>query len=181
MPLEAPEPPPPEPPRERVEALLPLRALLLALDAEAAELCLRRRLAGAELEPPAGDQVERGGALGDPRRVVERGRKLHDAVTETDALRPLRRRRQEHLRRARVRVLLEEVMLDLPDVIEAHPVGQLDLLEGVAQQLLVRAVLPRPRHLVLVEDPEAHPPRGRYRSTAPRAPLRAPARARARR
>src|SRR3954469_17231017 len=170
-----------EHPRERVEALLPLRALLLALDAEAAELGLRRRLAGAELDPPAGDQVERGGALGDPRRVVERGRQLHDAVTQPDALRPLRRGRKEHLRRARVRVLLEEVVLDLPDVVEAHAVGQLDLLESVAQQLLVRAVLPRPRHLVLVEDPEAHPPRGRYRSTAPRAPLRAPARARARR
>src|SRR3954471_16115913 len=145
-----------EHPRERVEALLPLRALLLALDAEAAELGLRRRLAGAELDPAAGDQVERGGALGDPRGVVERGRQLHDAVAEPDALGPLRRRSQEHLRRARVRVLLEEVVLDLPDVVEADPVGELDLLESVAQQLLVGAVLPRPRHLVLVEDPEAH-------------------------
>src|SRR3954454_5036633 len=145
-----------EHPRDRVEALLPLRALVLALDAEAAELGLRRRLARAELEPPAGDQVERGGALRDPRRVVERGWQLHDPVAEPYALGPLRRGSEEDLRGARVRVLLEEVVLDLPDVVEASPVGQLHLLESVTQQLLVGAVLPRPRHLVLVEDPEAH-------------------------
>src|SRR3954470_4698104 len=75
--------------RDRVEALLPLRALLLPLDAEPAELGLRRRLPGAELEPPAGDQVEGGRALGDARGVVERGRQLHDAVAEPDAVRPL--------------------------------------------------------------------------------------------
>src|SRR3954454_19524951 len=145
-----------EHPRDRVEALLPLRALVLALDAEAAELGLRRRLAGAELEPPARDQVERGGPLRDPRRVVERGRQLHDPVAEPYALGPLRRGSEENLRGARVRVLLEEVVLDLPDVVEARAVGELYLLESVAQQLLVGAVLPRPRHLVLVEDPEAH-------------------------
>ena len=144
-------------PRHGVERLLPLRALLLAHHAEAAELRLRRRLAGAELHAPARDQVERGGALDDPRRVVERGRQLHDAVAEADALGALRRGRQEHLGRARVRVLLEEVVLDLPDVVEADAIGQLHLVERVhEQQPLVGALLPRPRHLVLVEDPEAH-------------------------
>jgi hypothetical protein len=34
-----------------------------------------------------------------------------------------------------VRVLLEEVVLDLPDVIDPRPVGQLDLLERLAEQL----------------------------------------------
>ena len=38
---------------------------------------------------------------------------------------------EEHLGRARVRVLLEEVVLDLPDVVDAEPVGELDLLERV--------------------------------------------------
>ena len=55
-------------------------ALGLAVDAEAAELGLRARLAGAELDAAAGDQVERRDALGDARGMVEAGRDLHDAV-----------------------------------------------------------------------------------------------------
>ena len=105
--------------------------LRLAVDAEAAELRLRARLAGAELDAAAGDQVERRDALGDARRVVEAGRDLHDAVAEPDVLGPLAGGGQEHLGRARVRVLLEEVVLDLPDVVDADLVGELDLLERV--------------------------------------------------
>ena len=55
-----------------------------------------------------------------------------------------------------MRVLLEEVVLDLPDGVEAHAVGELDLLEGVLDQALLAVVAPRAGELVLVEDPEAH-------------------------
>ena len=44
-------------------------------------------------------------------------------------------RGQEHLRRGGVGVLLEEVVLDLPHVVEPQPVGELDLLERLAEQL----------------------------------------------
>ncbi len=47
-------------------------ALVRGVDAEAAELAHRRRLAGAELHAAVGDQVERRHALGDPGRVVDR-------------------------------------------------------------------------------------------------------------
>ena len=57
----------------------------------------------------------------------------------------LRARGQEHLRRARVRVLLEEVVLDLPDVVDAQPVGELDLLERLVDQLLLRQPSSQPR------------------------------------
>ena len=63
------------------------------------------------------------------------GRRLDDAVAEADVLGPLRHGGQEHLGRAGVAVLLQEVVLDLPHVVEAEPVGQLDLLEGVLEQL----------------------------------------------
>ena len=59
-------------------------------------------------------------------------RELHDPVAEPDALGALARRGEEHLGGRGVRVLLEEVVLDLPDVVEAEPVGELDLLERVA-------------------------------------------------
>ena len=71
------------------------------------------------------------------RRVVERRRRLHDAVPEPDVLGALRRGGEEHLGRARVRVLLEEVVLDLPHVVDAERVGELDLLERVLDQLVL--------------------------------------------
>ncbi len=55
-----------------------------------------------------------------------------------------------------VAVLLEEVVLDLPHVVEAQRVGELDLFEGVLEQAVLRAVLPGTAHLVLVEDAELH-------------------------
>ena len=88
---------------------------------------------------PLRHEVEHRDALGDARRVVERRRRLHDAVPEPDVLRALRRGREEHLGRARVRVLLEEVVLDLPRVVDADAVGVLDLLERVLDQAGTRS------------------------------------------
>ena len=39
-----------------------------------------------------------------------------------------------------MRVLLEEVVLDLPDDVEAEPVGELDLVERVLDQLELAAL-----------------------------------------
>jgi len=89
--------------------------------------------------------------------LVARRQRL-DPEAEPDPLRALAARGEEDLGRGGVRVLLEEVVLDLPDVVEPHAVGELDLLERVADQPRLRALLPRPRELVLVEDAEAHPP-----------------------
>ena len=67
----------------------------------------------------------------DARRMVERRRRLHDPVAEADPLRALRNRREEHLGRARVRILLQEMMLDFPDVIDPERVRELDLIQRV--------------------------------------------------
>jgi len=48
------------------------------------------------------------------------------------------------------------MVLDLPEVVEAEPVGELDLLQRVLQQAVLVVGRPRPRELVLVEDPESH-------------------------
>src|SRR2546425_552810 len=56
----------------------------------------------------------------------------------------------------RVRVLLEEVVLDHPGVVIAETIGQLDLSQGVLKDLVLAAGRPRPRQLVLVEDAESH-------------------------
>jgi hypothetical protein len=47
-------------------------------------------------------------------------------------------------------------MLDLPGVVVAQPVGELDLAERILQQLVLAPGTPRPRELVLVEDAEFH-------------------------
>jgi hypothetical protein len=48
------------------------------------------------------------------------------------------------------------MVLDLPEVVEAQPVGQLHLLQRVSQQPPLVAGLPGAGELVLVEDPESH-------------------------
>ena len=142
--------------RDLCHRLLPHGALLTGIDPEALELHARRRLAGAEFDPAAGDQVEHRDALRHPGGMVVARRHEDDAVAEADATRARRARREEHLGSRRVRVLLEEVMLDLPRVVDPEPVGELDLLEGVVDQALLVVGLPGPRQLVLVEDAELH-------------------------
>src|SRR2546423_1110875 len=55
-------------------------------------------------------------------------------MTQADATRALARRGQEDLGRRGVAVLLQEVVLDLPAVVEAEAVGDLDLLKRGRQQ-----------------------------------------------
>ena len=81
---------------------------------------------------------------------------MHDAVPEADPLGALRRGGEEQLGRARVRVLLEEVVLDDPCAVDADPVGELDLLERLGEHPPLVAVVPGPGHLVLEEQPELH-------------------------
>ena len=77
-------------------------------------------------------------------------------MTEPDALRALARGSEEHLGSAGVAVLLEEVVLDLPHVVDADRVGQFDLLEGLLHDTPLGILLPGTRQLELVEQSELH-------------------------
>ena len=145
---------------DRVQGLLPLGSLLLPIDPEPAQLDLRASLAGAELHPAAGDQVEGRHPLGHPSRVVDGRRGLDDPVSEADAAGALAGGGEEDLRGARVRVLLQEVVLDLPDVVDPEPVGQLHLLESVGQQPALVGLARGAGELVLVEEAKPHAARG---------------------
>ncbi len=107
-----------------------------------------------ELDAAVRHEVERRHPLGHPRRVV--GRELDDPVAQPDLLRALAGGAEEHLGGRAVAVLLEEVVLDLPRVVVAEAVGELDLVEAVLEQLVLAVVGPRAGELVLVEDPEPH-------------------------
>ena len=47
-------------------------------------------------------------------------------------------------------------MLDLPSVVVAQPVGQLDLAQGILIEPVLVALFPGARQLQLVEDSELH-------------------------
>src|SRR5215207_1033137 len=53
-------------------------------------------------------------------------------------------------------IFLEEVVLDLPGVVVAQSVGQLELGERILVEPVLVAVLPGARQLQLVEDAELH-------------------------
>jgi hypothetical protein len=116
----------------------------------------RRSFAGAELDATVRQDVEGRDALRDAGGMVDRRERVHDAVGETDPLGALRRGGEEQLRGARVRVLLEEVVLDDPHAVDADAIGVLDLLERLVHHPPLVAVLPRAGNLVLVEESELH-------------------------
>ena len=88
--------------------------------------------------------------------MVVPGRGLDDAVAEPYVASALAAGAQKDLRSGRVAVLLQEVVLDLPDHVEAEAVSQLHLFQGILQQLVLAPLLPRAWKLVFVEDAELH-------------------------
>ena len=139
-----------------VDELVPALLGLVGVGPEAAELGPGGRAAGAELEPAAGEDVEHGGPLGDADRVVELGDADHDAVPDADVLGLHGAGGEEQLGRGAVRVLLEEVVLDRPHLVEAQLVGQAHLLERVHVDRALALAVPGTGHGQLVEDAELH-------------------------
>src|SRR5437899_2905799 len=87
--------------------------------------------------------------------MVVAERHAHDAVPDADARRLGRDPREEHLRRAHVRVPLEGVVLDGPDPVEAHPLTEHGLLDAVPDHPLL-AVTGRVGELGLEDHRELH-------------------------
>jgi hypothetical protein len=69
----------------------------------------------------------------------------------------LARRGEKHLGLRRVGVFFEEMVLHVPGVVVAEPVGELDLVQGVLVELPLIIQPPGTRQLQLVEDAELHP------------------------
>ena len=136
--------------------LEPHRLLVVHRHAEAFHLHARRALAGAPVHPAVADEVERGDALGDTGGMVVGRRREHHSVAEADPPGVARAGRQEHFRRGGVRILLQEVVLVLPHIVEAQPVGEFHLLQGLVEQVVVRLLFPASRQLVFVKQSEFH-------------------------
>src|SRR5580704_981625 len=145
-----------EHPRDRAERLLPHLALVRARDVEAAQLQRGRRLAGAKLDATAAHQIKRRDPLRNARRMIVPRRQQRDSVAESNLLRPLAGSRQKNLRRGRMSILFEKVMLDFPHVVDAELVGELDLVECVPKQLQLRSLCPRTRQLMLIKSSQLH-------------------------
>jgi hypothetical protein len=90
-------------------------------------------LAGA-----VGEQVEHRDTLGDARRMVLAGGG------------------ENGFRRGRVRIFIEEVVLDDPGMVVADLVGELHLRERILVEPELVAGHPGPRQLQLIEDAELH-------------------------
>ena len=114
---------------DRCDSFLEHLALGLHVAAERRQLGDRGALAHAELAAAVGEQIEHRDALGDARGMV--GGELEDAVAEPDLLGALARRGEEGFRRRRMRIFLEEMMLDHPGIVVADPVGGLELRQRV--------------------------------------------------
>jgi hypothetical protein len=128
----------------------------VGVDVEALELGPGRRAPGAELDPAVGDQVEDGHRLGRADGVVVRPGQQPHAVADADVLRAGGDGAVQHLGVGAVRVLLEEVVLDGPERVEADLVAEHGLLDGLLVGAVLALGIPGPRHRDLVEQRELH-------------------------
>ena len=55
-----------------------------------------------------------------------------------------------------MRILFQEVVLDFPGVVEAELVSELDLVEGLLEELVLAVFVPVSGQLMFVEDAEFH-------------------------
>ena len=86
---------------------------------------------------PLGEVVEHGHPLGHLGRVVDLGQRVEDARAEVDALGGVGQVAEDHVVGRQVRVLVEEVVLGDPDVLEAGLVGRLGDLEVLHERVVL--------------------------------------------
>src|SRR5262249_30104765 len=129
---------------------------VLGVDAEAFELDARGGSAGAEVDAPVGDQVEHRDRLGGAHGVVVRLRHQAHAVAEAHVRGAGRDRAVEHLGVGAVRVLLEEVVLDGPEGVEAGLLAGDRLRERVLVGEVLAVGTPGTGDGDLVEEGEPH-------------------------
>jgi len=79
-----------------------------------------------------------------------------DAVAKADVFRLTGGSRQKYFRCGGVGILFEEVVLHLPRIIIAQPVGENDLVQRLLEEPVFPVLAPRARQLKLVKDPKAH-------------------------
>ena len=113
--------------RDHFDGLAPLGLGGLRIHLEAVHLDERCGAAGSQVHAAVADDVQHGGALGDPHRVIVRAGQQGDGVADADALGALGNRAVQHLGRGTVGELPQEVVLHRPEVVEPHVVGQLNL------------------------------------------------------
>jgi hypothetical protein len=110
------------------------------------------------------DQIERRQSLGHPGRMVVLRWHEPDAMTDADVRRQRSGRGQEHFWRRRVGVLLQEMVLRRPHVLDSQFVRQHRLLEGLVKGTLFGGLIPRLRKLDFEKYPEPHGCSTSYRS-----------------
>ncbi|HUN33977.1 MAG TPA: hypothetical protein VMU95_18400 [Trebonia sp.] len=137
-------------PGHEFERLLGLRRDLSGVHAEQSPFG-GRGAGQSHLEPAAGQVIQGGRALGHPDRMIDRPRREHGGVAESQAPRALRQGRQHDLRRGRQAELFRAVVLDLPPAVIPKVVGQFGLLNCLHETRVLVAVDPGPWILNLIE------------------------------
>ena len=115
----------------------------------------------SEIETAAREDVEHRGTFADPDRVVVPEGQAHDSVPDPDTFGLRGDPGEEDLRCAHVRVAQEAVVLDGPDPVEAHLLGQHRLVDAFTDDPVL-ALACRERELRLEDHRELHDvyPRG---------------------
>ena len=143
-------------PRGLADCLHPHIPLLVRVDTEPFQLNTRARLSGAPSDTTVADQVEGCNPLSYSGRMVVFRRHQNNAMSKLNLGCALAARGEKHLWSGRVGVFLKKVVFDLPDVVDAQPIGQFYLVQRFLEQTVFVAFVPGSGDLVFVENPEFH-------------------------
>ena len=138
-----------------LESFEPLRTRVFGIEPEPVQLPRRGGSTRADVDATVAEAVEHPGALGDPHRVVVRGRREREAEPEADVFGLDGGGTEDDLRRRHVREPAEEVVLGEPHLVPAVAVGMHDLLDRLPDDGGLQIELVE-RHVHLVEQAELH-------------------------
>jgi hypothetical protein len=94
--------------------------------------------------------------LGNTEGRIHRRRQGDNPVTEANVFGALAAGRKKDFRRRRMRVLLQEMVLDGPGRLGSEPIRHPDLLDRVLNQSVFRVRSPGPRKLQFIQDAKSH-------------------------
>ena len=143
-------------PGNHADSLFPLRPGIFRVYFKPVHFDKGGGSAGSQVHPPVTQDVQHRGPLCHPHRMVVLAWQQRDGVADADALGALGDGAVQNFRSGTVGELCQEVVLNRPEIVEPHFVGQVYLGQHLLVPFLLNAGVVRFRNLDFVHQAKFH-------------------------